>query len=112
MDTTKRIAIKLKLNAKESAYFYELVDLESEKDPEAKAIILERIRILHPKKRTTQDLNIEHFKQMSEWYHSAILELPAIKHFEFTPDNVAKALKIPKPQADMAIERLLKLGLL
>jgi len=110
--SARRIAGKLNLRAKESSYFLELVVLETTKDPEAKSLILERMRIIHPKRRETQDLSIEHFKQMSEWYHSVILELPNVLNFEFNVANVARAVGVSKPQAELAIGRLLKLGLL
>lgn len=110
--SARRIAGKLKLKSKESSYFLELVELETAKDPEAKSHIMERMRILHPNKRPTQDLSIEHFKQMSEWFHSVILELPNVPSFEFNVANVARAVGISKPQAELAIGRLLKLGLL
>lgn len=110
--SARRIAEKLKLKSKESSYLLELVELEATKDPEMKAAVLERIRVLHPKKRHTQDLSVELFRQMSEWFHSAILELPAIPGFDFQADNIARTLGISKPQAEIAVDRLLKLGLL
>lgn len=110
--SARRIADKLKLKAKESGYFFELVSFEAEKNPEAKSLILERLRQMHPKKRQTQDLSIEHFKQMAEWHHSAILELPQVKGFAFTPENISRALGISKLETKTAIARLLKLGLL
>jgi uncharacterized protein (TIGR02147 family) len=112
MASARRLAGKLKMKPKAAAYFYELVSLAAEKDPEVKAQILSRVRTLHPKKHETTQLSVELFKQMAEWYHSAILELPSLKTFEFSTENIARVLKISKPQVEVAVTRLLKLGLL
>lgn len=107
-----KLAQKLKLNSDESEYLTLLVQIESMKDIEVKASLLERISRLRPKRKQMQDLQVDHFKQIAEWYHSAILELPFIKNFEFTASNAAKILGISKIEAELAIERLERLELL
>lgn len=52
------------------------------------------------------------FTIISDWYHYAILELLALKSFFFTPSNIAKSLKITVTQAQIALERLERVGLI
>lgn len=108
----QKIAQKLKLSDEETEYFLLLGDLETQKDPEIRESILRRLRRVSPDKRLVHDLSVDHFKQMAEWYHSAILELVYLKGFEFTPENIAKRLAISKIEADLAIDRLFRLELL
>lgn len=110
--TAKKIGSKLNLKLKEISYFCELIEYESLKDPELREQALERMRTLHPKKRKVSDLSLEHFRQMADWYHAAILELPLLPEFDLSIENIAKTLRISKPQADLAVGRLIKLGLL
>ena len=107
-----KIAQALKLKSKEKTFLCDLVQLESQKDPTLRSEILERLRRAHPKKRIVSDLTVEQFKQIADWYHSAILELPLIEAFIISGKNVANALSIPLPIAELAIERLIKLGFL
>src|SRR5262249_22825715 len=91
-----------------------LVQFESETDPRARDILLQklnRVRAPHVK-RPFNDLTVDQFKQISEWYHSAILELADVADFEFTPANIAGRLGISKLDAEVALERLSRLELL
>jgi uncharacterized protein (TIGR02147 family) len=49
---------------------------------------------------------------ISQWYHAAIMELTEIKEFDETPTWVAKRLGISPISAELAIDRLKRLGLL
>lgn len=59
-----------------------------------------------------QQLTIDQFTIMSDWYHYAILELIKIKNFPHATNDFARALGITKSEANIAIERLLRMGLL
>lgn len=61
---------------------------------------------------TYQQLTIDQFAIMSDWYHYAILELIKIKDFPHTNNDFARALGITKSEANIAVERLLRIGLL
>lgn len=52
------------------------------------------------------------FHLISDWYNYAILELCSIKSHKNSPDWVASKLGISKIEATLAIERLIKMGLL
>ena len=57
-------------------------------------------------------LTLDAFQAIADWYHMAILELVAIRGFQSDPRWIARALGISPTEAAVAIERLLRLGLL
>lgn len=63
-------------------------------------------------KNSYQQLTIDQFSIMSDWYHYAILELIKIKDFPHRTNDFARALGITKSEANIAVERLLRIGLL
>jgi len=58
------------------------------------------------------DLSIDVFRIISDWYHYAILELSCIESFNSDSKWISKELGITPLEAKLAVERLLKLGLL
>jgi len=65
-----------------------------------------------PKQATAKDLTADIFKAISEWYHSAILELTFTEGFKSDHRWIASQLGIGITEAKLAVERLLELGLL
>lgn len=59
-----------------------------------------------------RNLEIELYKQISSWYHAAILELTYREDFISSPLWIAKELGITTSEAKIAVERLLALELL
>lgn len=57
-------------------------------------------------------LALEEYKAISEWHHFAILSLAQTKNFKSSPSWIAKRLGLKRLTTQLAIERLLKLGLL
>ena len=108
----RKISKKLGLNTQESAYLYGLGELENEKDPEFRESVLKELQGLRPGKRPIHDLSLDHYKQISEWHHSVILEMVYLPDFVFTSENIAKRLSLKKLEVDLALERLLRLELL
>lgn len=108
----RKIAKKLKLSKVESDYLCLLGQLESETDSELRENIVKELTRLNPVRIPMQDLTIDQYKQISDWHHSAILELVYLDDFKFTPEKVAKKIGISKAEAELAIERLLRLELL
>jgi uncharacterized protein (TIGR02147 family) len=58
------------------------------------------------------ELSIDLFRVIADWYHSAILELTFEKNFKADPRWISQELDISITEAKLALERLLKLGLL
>lgn len=59
-----------------------------------------------------QQLTLDSFQVISDWYHYAILELTTVEQFRSDPQWIAETLGITHSDAQLAIERLLRLGLL
>ncbi len=66
----------------------------------------------NPKNRSFKKLSLEHFAVISEWYHDAILELFKCHDFCANPKWIAERLDIHVNEAQFALERLERVGLL
>jgi len=73
---------------------------------------------LHNKRKYDHDavafhhLQIEEIKIIQDWYHYVILELTCLKDFEPSAEWISKRLAISETEAQLALERLVKLNLL
>lgn len=106
-----KIALKLGLTDLETQYFCLLVQLEQEQDPSFREEILNRLTALNPKRKSF-DMSLDLFKAISEWYHAAILELTYLAGFKMNALNISKKLGISKNEAEVALERLLRLEMI
>lgn len=106
-----KIAVKLDLTEAETQYLCFLVQLEQEKDPTFREELSKRLTALNPK-RKGHDLSVDLFKAISDWYHFAVLELTYVSGFKLDAQSAASKLGISKLEAEIAIERLLRLELL
>ncbi|MGE3260230.1 MAG: TIGR02147 family protein [Bacteriovoracia bacterium] len=111
MDLAFKIAVKLGLTETETQNLCLLAQLENEQDPDFRSEILKRINHLHPRKKT-HDLSTDLFKVIADWYHFAILEMTHLPGFRLRAESISKSLNISKIEAEVAIERLLRLELL
>jgi uncharacterized protein (TIGR02147 family) len=59
-----------------------------------------------------KELSIALFQVMADWYHVAILELTFVEDFKPTPSWIARRLGISVAEAQLAVARLLELGML
>ncbi|MGZ3789451.1 MAG: TIGR02147 family protein [Bacteriovorax sp.] len=59
-----------------------------------------------------ENIELEKFETIQEWYHFAILELTHLSDFSLKPKWISKKLSISEEEAKLAIDRLLKLELL
>ena len=57
-----------------------------------------------------EQIALDRFAIIADWYHFAILELMTVKGFEPSPKWIARTLGISVVEADMAIERLERAG--
>ena len=62
--------------------------------------------------RHEKELSIDCFNAMKEWYHYGITQLLFMQSFQEDPKWIAKMLSITELEAKMAVERLLRLGIL
>lgn len=59
-----------------------------------------------------EQLTLDAFSVISDWYHYAILELTRLQHFRSEPKWVASVLDISPVEVMAAAERLMRLGLM
>jgi uncharacterized protein (TIGR02147 family) len=57
-------------------------------------------------------LQVDAFFMISDWYHFALLDLVQLKKFEADPQWIARKLGITAAEAKIALERLTRLGML
>jgi len=107
----QRICKILGFTAHETALFCDLVDAEHARNPFAKKVARER---LHQRSHSDgiEQLNIDSFAMISQWYHLALLELGTWPTFRSDERWIAKKLGITPQEVISAIDRLERLGLL
>ncbi len=66
----------------------------------------------NPENSAIQQLQAEEFKIIQDWYNYVILELTNISDFEPSAEWISKKLSISEADAQLALERLVKLNLL
>ena len=74
--------------------------------------LIDKIESKKKNNLTPIKFEIERFKMISQWYHLAILSLIHVSDFQSSPAWIAKRLGITTIEAESAIQRLLKLGLI
>jgi uncharacterized protein (TIGR02147 family) len=110
-NASMKVTESLGLSSKESEYFQTLVQLESAQSPELKLKLSRKLESLFHKNRS-QNLSLETFRAMSDWYHVAIVELTEIQGLILNAENVSRLLGISRIEAVAAIDRLERAGLI
>lgn len=109
--SSMKITESLGLSPKDSEYFQTLVQIELARTPEAKLKLSRKLESLYSKNRS-QSISLETFRALSDWYHIAIIELTEIHGLILNAENVSSLLGISHIEADAAIDRLVRAGLL
>jgi uncharacterized protein (TIGR02147 family) len=105
------IAKKIKLSREETEWFVLSVEAHHSRSPKVKRESLVRLQNLE-NKCGFDEISLEQFKIISDWYHFAILELTETEGFQSSPKWIASRLGISTKEAFEAIQRLLDFGLL
>ena len=107
----ENISKRLGFSISESLYFCDLVE-----SAHARAKVKRDLAVIRLKKYQSpdryNDLQMDAFKVISDWYHFAILELTYISGFKNDSSWIASSLSIQEHLVKQAIERLKRLGLL
>jgi uncharacterized protein (TIGR02147 family) len=106
--TALKICERLKLNSMASEEFMNTYRLESSSDPNFCKILRNRISPTSKFK----EIDATKFTPISRWYHTAILELTYLADFRPNPFWIARRLGISIVEAELALERLFRLGFL
>jgi uncharacterized protein (TIGR02147 family) len=108
-EAAEAIAKKLGWSKDESDIFCDLVDSEHARTKKKKSEAKSRLK---SKPSNYQQLTLDSFQVISDWYHYAILELTSVRDFESDPKWIARRLGINDHPVVAAIERLKRLDLL
>ena len=112
LESARKIAARLGLSATETEYFCLLIQAQGTHDAEVRESIIKRMSSLNPRGIKGHDLTVDVFKQRSEWYYTAIMGMAELPNSNINPSQVSKRLGISKIEAEVAIDRLLRLELL
>ena len=105
------IARKAGLSDLEAGYFADLVVQQHGRRATERRAAAERLKRAR-KEIPYQQLKLDRFKLIADWYHLAIIELAKTKDFEASAEWIAKALSLSVPDVNEALERLERVELL
>lgn len=104
------IAESLGLPQDERELFLCQIEAEHSRSPKARLQAQKKLITLD-EKDDFGPLALDRFKIISDWYHSALLELPQLKRFRSDPKWISNRLGVDKSKIESAIERLLDFGM-
>lgn len=70
------------------------------------------VHFSNPKKTNFEEVNLDHFKFISDWYYYALLELTTLRDFVFDKNWIAKKLNLSVELIERSLERLIRIELL
>jgi uncharacterized protein (TIGR02147 family) len=110
-EKAEEIASRINFSTEEKDYFCDLVEMEHARSQQQRELARQRVeeRLLD---RDYHSVQQDVFQAISDWYHFGILQLLETKHFREDPAWIAEALGIAKTEAELALERLLRLEVL
>jgi uncharacterized protein (TIGR02147 family) len=110
-DMLHGMAQRLGLTDTDAQYFVLVGELDSSKNPERRCQLMERLNSFREQPFKEQQLDLDYFRSISDWYHFAILQLTRVQN-KMSASSIAKSLGISKVEADLAMERLIRLGMM
>jgi uncharacterized protein (TIGR02147 family) len=114
-ETAESIARRLNWNSSKRRAFVLLVQIARAKSPELKSALTKEFKKLKVPVRAREGfrrLNLDSFSLISEWYHYALLELTEVGQFQPDVRWIAKRFRLPAEKIKLAVERLIRVGLL
>lgn len=105
------IAQKLRLSDIEARHFVTLVEAEHSRSRVRRKQALQLLESFQ-RDHKFNELDLERFKIISDWFHFALLELTDVSDFSSDPQWISRRLNVPLQKIENAIERLLEFGLL
>lgn len=106
------IASRIGYSAQELEEFVTSVESQHARSSAARSIAHRKLRTLRPRRASRSVLDLDALALISNPHHFSILELTYLKSFRPDPSWIAHALGISQSAANLAIDRLKRLGLL
>lgn len=110
-ERAKKVAKAMDLGPEEATLFVTMVALEHGRSRAEKLKAKEKLQLIKVE-NSFNKMTLEKFRVISDWYHTAILELMDTKDFKSDIKWISARLAIPMADAREAIERLSCLGLI
>jgi len=111
-EKARLILQKLNWGAKKKKLFLNLVRLESTVNAEVRSQLLSEILSQKNNASYFHNIEIDQFAIIADSYHYAILELTETADFLPSADWIARKLNLTVETVELAVERLLRIGLL
>lgn len=112
VENAQEIAVKLKLDEDRKKWFCDSAGASSARNAKEKSEYSKRITQYKREAKKFSEINLEYFKVIEDWFHFAILELTYLADFEISEAWMSKKLGITKTEVKVALERMIRLGLL
>jgi uncharacterized protein (TIGR02147 family) len=104
-----KVSRALNFNTQERQAFCDLVESQDGRSQAAREAAKARL-IEHEAEPEFKNITADAFQIVSDWYHSAIIQLLHLHHSKGNVDWIAKSLGITGLQAGLAVDRLKRLG--
>lgn len=111
IETARKMAESLRLGEHEGKYFVALVQKEHGRSLAQRSEAEGTLRALEAA-HGMSEISLETFAVLADWVHFAVLELTYLEDFRADGGWIAARLGISRAEADAAVEKALKLGLL
>jgi uncharacterized protein (TIGR02147 family) len=108
----EKIGKRLGWTEKEIEYFCSLVASEHSRSRVSKQVAREQLKKYDHVDQGAVELQLDLFRIISDWHHFAILELLKISKQKQTVRSISKRFLISEIETDLALERLIRLGLI
>lgn len=105
------IAKRLQLSEEETHWFVRSIEAHHARDLRRRQSAQEELKSISSR-NGLDELSLERFKIIKDWYHFALLELTDIEGFSSDPAWISKRLRISEKETRDAIDRLIEFGLL
>lgn len=111
---SSRLRDKIGLEGQEARYFDLLVAYANVETPEEKQFYESLLRQLSPQGQAFAELSFDILRLVSQWTHSAIVEMTELQDFDSDPKRIASRLgdHVKPAEAEQAVDRLVRLGLI
>lgn len=106
------VAEHLRFDETKSRYFVTMVRYGNARSPALRRALGSELRTLDEEAAKTKAIDQDVFAAISQYHHGAILELTRLDEFKPSTPWIARRLGIEPLAAEMAVNRLLRLGLL
>lgn len=105
------IAQLLQLSEEETHWFIRSIEAHHARDSRRRQSAREELKSISAR-NGLDELSLERFKIIKDWYHFALLELTDTEGFSSDLEWISKRLNITKKETQEAIRRLIEFGLL